>query len=87
MWVQAKNVLAKSQKEARNAHKIDYDEAVGFQLCAKSLTPIYRGTPSVRSPYSGAAYHERFKHEVCVIDGIAEIGTETLGLVCTLARQ
>jgi hypothetical protein len=35
----------------------------------------------VRSPFSGAAYTPAFRGTVCVIDGLAQVGVETLGLV------
>ncbi|RYE83549.1 MAG: hypothetical protein EOO65_03760 [Methanosarcinales archaeon] len=81
--LQAKQVLQRSEAEARNANKINYDERTPFQICANTLTPIYRGSPAVFSPYSGAAYQPQFAGSVCVLDGMAEIGLETLGLVST----
>jgi coatomer protein complex subunit alpha (xenin) len=76
-----------SEQQARNAHAIDYDEASGALLCASSLTPIAKGAPHVRAPFSGAAYHVQHKGTVCVVDGMSQIGVETLGLVCTLSRK
>jgi coatomer subunit alpha len=61
--------------------KVNYDDRTPFVLCASSLTPIYRGSELVRSPYSGAAYLPTYKGSVCVIDGMAQVGVETLGLV------
>jgi coatomer protein complex subunit alpha (xenin) len=84
---QAKKVLQNSESQARNTHKIAYDEASGFSLCAASLTPIAKGAELVRSPYSGAAYLPSYKGSVCVIDGMAQVGVETLGLVCSIARK
>ena len=83
---QAKAVLQKSEAEARNALKVDYDDHTPFVLCAGSLTPIYRGAPLVRSPFSGAAYQPSFKGSVCVIDSMAQVGLETLGLVSAHAK-
>jgi hypothetical protein len=37
----------------------------------------------MRSPYSGSAYGPAYKGTVCVIDGMASVGTETIGLVCS----
>lgn len=81
----AKTALARSEAEARNAHKVNYDDRTPFVICAGSLTPIYRGGEVVRSPYSGAAYTPEFRGKVCVVDGMAQVGLETLGLVCTSA--
>ena len=83
----AKKVLQLSEQQARNAHKIDYDPSQPFAICAASLTPIYRSQEAARSPFSGAAYHARFKGTLCVIDGMAAVGVETLGLVCLAAAK
>jgi coatomer protein complex subunit alpha (xenin) len=74
--------LTLSEQQARNSIKIDYDERTSFSLCASSLTPLYKGTEIVRSPYCGATYSAQFKGTICVIDGLSLVGTETLGLVC-----
>jgi coatomer protein complex subunit alpha (xenin) len=76
-------VLELSEKQGRNAVKIDYDERTAFEICAASLTPVYKGQPVHHSPYSGAAYAASYNGSVCVIDGMAAVGTETLGLVCS----
>ena len=78
---QAKKVLQISEQQARNTHKIAYDEKGGFSICCGSLTSIPRGSELVRSPYCGAAYLPAYKGQVCSIDGMAQIGLETLGLV------
>ena len=83
---QAKTVLQKSEAEARNALAIEYDERGAFQLCAASLTPIPKGAPAVRSPFSGAYYKPEHKGSTCVVDGMAEVGVETVGLVCLLSN-
>jgi len=77
----AKTVMQKAAAEGRNAHKLNYDEGVAFKICAATLTPIYRGSDAVRSPYSGAYYHADAKGTVCVVDGMAQVGLETVGLV------
>ena len=79
-------MLQKSEAEARNALTIDYDERGAFQLCAASLTPIAKGAPCVRSPFSGAFYKPSYKGSVCVVDGMAQVGVETIGLVCCLSN-
>ena len=79
--MQAKKVLQLSEAQARNALTVQYDDTGAFHLCAGSLTPIPRGAAAIRSPYSGAYYTPEFKGSVCVIDGMAKVGVETLGLV------
>jgi len=85
--VQAKGVLQKSEAEARNAVRVAYDETGAFSICAATLTPIPRGGACVRSPYSGAVYTPDHAGTVCVIDGMAQVGTETLGLVCSSVQS
>ena len=80
-------MLQNSEQQARNTHKLAYDEKVGFTICCGSLTPVPRGSELVRSPYCGAAYLPKFKGAVCSIDGMAQIGLETLGLVNTSVAQ
>lgn len=81
LLAQAKKVLQMSEQEARNTHKLSYDEKGGFLICCGSLTALPRGSEVVRSPYCGAAYSPQFKGKVCMVDGLAQIGLETLGLV------
>ena len=80
-------MLQKSEAEARNAIALDYDERTAFYLCAGSLTPIPRAAPHVRAPYSGAYYKPEFKGSVCVIDGMSQVGVETIGLVTSLVKK
>ena len=83
MKQKARKVLAKSEQEGRNAHKMDYDERNPFVICAGTLKPIYRGSDLVRCPYCGAAYTPDFKGKLCTTCGLSEVGLETLGLVCS----
>ena len=82
----ARKVLAKSEQEGRNAHKIDYDERNPFVICAGSLKPIYRGSDLVRCPYCGSAYTPDYKGKLCPTCNMSQIGLETLGLVCSTKR-
>lgn len=87
----AKAILAKSEAEGRNAFKLNYDEKAmaaaasagggASAICAASLTPIPRGSEAVKSPFSGASYLPAYRGSVCVIDGMAQVGVEALGLV------
>ena len=79
--LQAKKIIQSSETEARNNLVVNYDERTTFSICAESLTPIPRGQPLVRSPYSGATYKPEFIDTLCVIDGMAKVGLETIGLV------
>lgn len=54
-------MLQVSEQNARNAHTIDYNERNPFTVCCLSLTPIYKGSPLVRSAFCNAAYKPEFK--------------------------
>eukprot|EP01138_Halocafeteria_seosinensis_P013421 gb/GECG01013707.1/.p1 GENE.gb/GECG01013707.1/~~gb/GECG01013707.1/.p1 ORF type:complete len:1232 (+),score=158.46 gb/GECG01013707.1/:1-3696(+) len=78
----ANKVISNANKKGGNAFKdLNYDEDKPFMICPASLTPIYPGEPSVKSPYSGASYKTDYKGQVCKVDGMAKIGEETIGLV------
>jgi coatomer subunit alpha len=82
----AMKVLQKAEKEARNEHQLDYQDAKPFVLCAKSFTPIYMGDRDVRCPYCQAAYRPEFTGALCEICNISRVGEETIGLVVTTAQ-
>jgi coatomer protein complex subunit alpha (xenin) len=59
---------------------IDYDERNPFVICAASMKPIYRGTPSTSCPYCGSHYHQEFNGTVCTVCSIAKVGAPATGL-------
>lgn len=85
--LQAKKVLTLSEAQARNAVPIAYDASTPFAICAASLTPVPRGGEVVKSPYCGASYSPKYKGSVCVVDGMAAVGVETLGLVSMVSSS
>jgi coatomer subunit alpha len=74
-------VLQKSEQLARNEHSINYDERNPFVIDCANLTPIYRGTSSLRCSFCGSSYGLESKDVVCFTCGISLVGVETLGLV------
>ena len=60
--------------------EIDYDEFTEFEVCAASFTPIYKGSPAVRCPYTDAAYLPQFKGQLDPLTELAEIGASSAGL-------
>jgi len=83
----AKKVLRASEAKARNTITIDYDERNPFRICCGSLTPIYKGSPMVACPYTNVAYKPEFKDSVSRVCGMAQVGLETLGLVCSVTKS
>ncbi|QRV90867.1 coatomer subunit beta [Ceratobasidium sp. AG-Ba] len=50
----ARDVIAQGDRNPRDAVEISYDEFTEFDICAISYTPIYKGSSSVRCPFTGA---------------------------------
>ena len=77
---QARQRIAAGDRNPRNAVEIDYDEFTEFEVCAASFTPIYKGSPAVRCPYTDAAYQPRFKSRLDPLTQLTEIGAPSAGL-------
>ncbi|OBZ67767.1 Coatomer subunit alpha [Grifola frondosa] len=58
---QARQRIAAGDRNPRNAVEISYDEFTDFEICAASFTPIYKGSPSTRCPYTDAAFLPEYK--------------------------
>ena len=83
----AAKVLRASERQARNTAELNYDERNPFVVCAKSMTPIYKGNKLTRCPYCFAAYLPDFKGSTCNICNLSTVGEETLGLLCYAERR
>lgn len=81
--VTATKVLRKSEKNARNEHKLDYDSKTPFNLCSVSMKPIYQGDKFVKCSYCESYAKPEFTSQRCPVCAIADIGVETLGLLCS----
>ncbi|KAK4689610.1 coatomer subunit alpha, partial [Tremellales sp. Uapishka_1] len=77
---QARSVLTQGDRNPRDAHEITYDHFTPFAICPASLTPIYSGSPSVQSAYTGSKYLPEYNGSVCVVDGITQVGLPASGL-------
>lgn len=76
----ARAVLTAGDRNPRDTVEISYDHHTEFDICAASLTPIYKGSPSVATAYTGAMYLPEYKGSVCRVDEITQIGTTATGL-------
>ncbi|KIM31135.1 hypothetical protein M408DRAFT_327425 [Serendipita vermifera MAFF 305830] len=76
----AKEVIAAGDRNPRDAVEFGYDEFTEFEICAASLSPIYKGSPSVRCPYTGAAFKPEFKGQLDPLTQLTEIGAPASGL-------
>jgi coatomer protein complex subunit alpha (xenin) len=72
--------MSASDRNPKDAVEIDYDHFSKFDICAKSLTPIYQGQPQVEDPYTGARYKPEYKGQLCSVSQITEIGRAASGL-------
>ncbi|KAL6302657.1 coatomer WD associated region-domain-containing protein [Sparassis latifolia] len=77
---QARQRIAAGDRNPRNAVEISYDEFTEFEICAASFTPIYKGSPSVRCPYTDAAFLPEFKGKLDPLSQLTEIGAPSSGL-------
>ncbi|KAH9470729.1 hypothetical protein Pst134EA_004653 [Puccinia striiformis f. sp. tritici] len=85
---QAKQVLSAGDRTPRDAIEIDYDQFSSFDICAGSLTPIYRqqdgnsggGGGFVEDPFTGARYKPEFNGSVCKVSGVTQVGKKAAGL-------
>ncbi|QRW04959.1 coatomer subunit beta [Ceratobasidium sp. AG-Ba] len=76
----ARDVIAQGDRNPRDAVEISYDEFTEFDICAISYTPIYKGSPSVRCPFTGASFLPEYKGKICPLTLVTEIGASASGL-------
>lgn len=73
----ARKMLSLAEKTPHDElSDLAYDPLNPFVICAKSLSPIYKGEQSITSTYCNASYKPEFKGEVCVIDSMSRVGGE-----------
>ncbi|EDO18559.1 hypothetical protein Kpol_2001p65 [Vanderwaltozyma polyspora DSM 70294] len=77
---QARKIKDKSDSIASDAIELDFDPYAEFDICAASYTPIYKGTPSVSDPLTGAKYHASEKDKIDRIALVSKIGAVASGL-------
>ncbi|KAF8496519.1 coatomer subunit alpha-2 [Russula emetica] len=76
----ARQRIAAGDRNPRDLVEISYDEFTEFEICAASYTPIYKGSPSVRCPYTDAAFLPEFKGTLDPLTRLTEIGAVASGL-------
>lgn len=77
---QATKLKAKADSISTDAIEIDFDPYAEFDICAATLTPIYKGSPSVQEALVGAKYRADQAGNVCSITKITKIGATASGL-------
>ncbi|CAH2355081.1 coatomer subunit alpha [[Candida] railenensis] len=76
----ASKLKATADSFASDAIEIDFDPYADFDICAASLTPIYKGSPSVTEALVGAIYKVGERGNICKITEITSIGSPASGL-------
>lgn len=77
---QARTRIAAGERNPVNAVEISYDEFTPFEICAASFTPIYRGSTSIRCPYTNAAFLPKYKGALDPLTNLTEIGATASGI-------
>jgi len=77
----ARAVIAAGDRNPRDAVEFSYDQFTEFNICAASFTPIYKGSPSVKCPYTGAHYLPRYQGMLDPLLHLTQIGAPASGLV------
>lgn len=77
---QARSIITQGDRQPQDALETSYDHFTEFTVCAASLVPIYKGSPSVKSLFSQATYLPEYKGSVCRVDEIVAIGQAGSGL-------
>ena len=76
----AKKIIVKADTISTDAVEIDFDPYAEFDICAGTYTPIYKNTPFVIDPLTGAKYHMSEKDKLSDLTKISKIGAPASGL-------
>ena len=77
---QARKIKDRADSIAHDAIELDFDPYAKFSICAATYTPIYKDSPSVTDPLTGAKYHSSEKDTIDKIAGISKVGASASGL-------
>ncbi|KAF2802025.1 Coatomer, alpha subunit [Mytilinidion resinicola] len=76
----ARKTKAVCERNPSDATEIDFDTFADFEVCAKSYTPIYGGSPSAACPFCAVKYQAKYKGTVCSVCEVCHIGAPASGL-------
>jgi len=83
----ARKVIKFARSNDTTAHNLNYDERNPFVVCAKSFSPIYRGSPQVQCPFCGSSFLPEFKDTVCPCCQVGKVGATAEGLQVLLSTR
>ena len=72
---------AEMAPEDSDAVDLEYDSRNPFVLCALSMVPIYKGSPSISCPYCAAKYLPEHAGKQCAVCKAGKIGGQGAGLL------
>lgn len=75
-----RKIKTKCDSQPLDAVDIDFDTFAEFDICPGTLTPIYKGQPTERDPFTHTPYHASQKGQLCAITGITQVGAAVAGL-------
>ncbi|KAG5518110.1 hypothetical protein PMAC_003296 [Pneumocystis sp. 'macacae'] len=76
---QAQKILAIGNRTPKDAIETKYDPFTDFDICSKSYTPMYTGTPKESCPFCKAKYLLEYNKTLCVVCKISSIGAPATG--------
>ncbi|CED82220.1 coatomer protein subunit alpha [Phaffia rhodozyma] len=77
---QARSIITQGDRNPQDTLETSYDHFTEFDICAGSLTPIYKGSPVVKSLFSQASYLPEYRGSVCTVDQVVAVGQAGSGL-------
>ncbi|OHS95387.1 Coatomer subunit alpha-2 [Tritrichomonas foetus] len=72
--VQKMMAVSQTLSAKQNSPKINYDPRNPFDVCCKSLTPIYRGSQKAICPFCGACYTPANSGTKCTVCQMCQVG-------------
>ncbi|KAG8893614.1 hypothetical protein FRC01_013476, partial [Tulasnella sp. 417] len=75
----ARQVMNAGQN-GRDTVELSYNEFTEFDVCAASYTPIYKGSPLVKDPFTGACFLPDYLGKLSPLTEVTEIGANASGL-------
>lgn len=67
-------------QNGRDTVEISYNDFTEFDICAASYTPIYKGSPLVKDPFTGACFLPDYLGKLSPLTEVTEIGAHASGL-------
>lgn len=77
---QARDIQTVSERTPHDEVPLDYDQFNPFVVCARSFTPIYQGSQSLKCPFCSASYKPDTADLICSVCQLSQIDAPATGL-------